>query len=63
LEELVEEILKFIARLVLIAARFVVAVVWTAGELYCGKMVWYIGWPITRVLSFNNFPKEEIHEN
>lgn len=39
--------------------RFLVVIIWEGAGM---KILWYIGWPITRLLSLGRFPKHRILE-
>ncbi len=59
MEELVEGPVKFIARLILGLFRFIVWLVW---EMMCERLLWYLGWPVSRIVSFGNYPKQSFLE-
>ena len=60
MEELIEGAFKGLLRL---ASLIIRALVWLVWELWIHIIGWYIGWPVLRVLTFNNFPTESINDH
>jgi hypothetical protein len=61
MEEVADGFLKIIARGVLAIVR---VVIWISWEVLYERVAWYLGWPVARLVSLNQFPKESfIHED
>lgn len=60
MEEVAEGIFKAFLRL----ASFIVrALVWLIWEMCYEIIAWYVGWPIVRLLTFGQYPREKINEH
>lgn len=57
MEEVAEGIFKIAAKVLLAVVRFLI---WIAWEVMCETLLWYMGWPISRVITFGNSPKQGI---
>ena len=55
MEELVEGPLKFIARIILTIVRIII---WFSWEVMCERFLWYLGWPVVKVVTLGNLPRE-----
>ena len=60
MEEVVEGIFKVFLRLASLVVRVLVWLIW---EMCYEIIAWYVGWPIVRLLTFGQFPKESINEH
>jgi hypothetical protein len=60
LEELAEGAVKSVLRL---AGLLIRSLIWLIWECLFETIAWYVGWPICRVLSFNQYPKASITEH
>lgn len=58
MEDLAEEAGKGVLRLIGVAIRSVVWLIW---NLFFEILAWYAGWPICRVLSLGRYPGEGFH--
>lgn len=59
MEELAEGVLKGVLRLL---GSFIRVLLWLVCDFFFEKAAWYIGWPISRVLTLNSLPGERITE-
>ena len=60
MEELAEGVFKGLLRLVSVVVRSLIWLIWE----FCFEIVaWYVGWPICRVISVGNLPRESITEH
>lgn len=57
MEEVAEGIFKIAAKMLLAVVRFLIWFIW---EVMCETLLWYMGWPISRVITFGNLPKQDI---
>lgn len=55
MEEVADGLLKVIARGVLAIVR---VLIWISWEVLYERVAWYLGWPVARLVSLNQFPKE-----
>jgi len=53
-----DDILENLAKLILNVFRGLVVLVWSATEYVYDKILWYIGWPVLRLVSLGNYPKQ-----
>ena len=58
-DEIAEGFFRFVLRFVSMAVR---GLVWVAYECCFEIIGWYIGWPVCKVLTLGNLPKENIHD-
>ena len=59
MEEVAESLFKVIGRGVMAVIRLIV---WLCWEFLFEKLAWYLGWPVARVLTLNQFPQVSIHD-
>ena len=57
MDDILEGILKVLARTILFIAR---AIVWITWEIMCEKFLWYLGWPVSKVVTLGFLPRESI---
>ena len=57
MEDIAEGIFKILARPILFIAR---AIVWLTWEIMCEKMLWYLGWPASKLITLGFVPRESI---
>jgi len=57
MEEVAEGIFKIAAKMMLAVVRFLI---WFTWEVMCETILWYIGWPVTRAITFGAYPKQSI---
>jgi len=57
MEDVVEGLFKILARAILYIAR---GVVWIAWEFMREKFLWYLGWPVCKVMTFGKLPRVRI---
>lgn len=60
MEEIAEGALKGLLRLASLVVRSLIWLIW---ELCFETIAWYVGWPICRLVSFGNFPRESINDH
>ncbi len=60
MEELSEGAIKSVLRLLSAVVRLLIWLIW---EVFFEEVAWYVGWPVTRVLSFGQYPREGFGEN
>ncbi|WP_020408004.1 hypothetical protein [Hahella ganghwensis] len=60
MEDLAEGLLKGLLRLVGVVVRTLIWLIW---ELCLEVITWYVGWPVCRALSFNQYPKVSINDH
>jgi hypothetical protein len=60
MEEVAEGLVRFSARALLAVVRFLLWFVW---ELLCETLLWYVGWPVVRVVTLGRFPKQGITQS
>ncbi len=64
MDELVSELLHFLARILLIMVRFVIALLWASAEIVVAdKITWYLGWPVIKMITLGYFPKEGFYNS
>jgi len=57
MEDIVEGLLHIVARTLL---AFVRLLIWFAWEVMCTTVLWYVGWPIMRVVTLGYLPQQAI---
>lgn len=58
-----EDIVEHIGRGLLGFFRLLLTALWTSIEWTYYKPLWWLGWPITRILTFGAYPKESFFES
>ena len=59
MEDLFDGSIRFIARVLLGIVRFIS---WLTWEIFCERILWYVGWPVARIFTLGKFPKQTIHD-
>jgi len=57
MDDIVEGLFHFIVRTLL---AFVRLLIWFTWEVMCTTVLWYIGWPVMRVVTLGNLPQQAI---
>lgn len=60
MDEAAEGVVRIAAKGILAAVRFMI---WFTWEVMCERVLWYIGWPVVRVVTLGNFPKQSITDS
>ena len=59
MEDIIELALRGIGKAFLFLSRILLFLIWQG---LCERLLWYIGWPITKAITLGNFPKQGIAE-
>ena len=59
MEDIIEDIIKGLARALLFISKILLILIWQG---LCEKILWYIGWPVLKTLTLGGFPKLGITE-
>ncbi|MBL4898708.1 MAG: hypothetical protein JKX76_03555 [Colwellia sp.] len=60
MDDIIEGAFKGLLRVLYFIVR---AMVWLIWDLWVEIIGWYVGWPIVRVVTLNQFPSEGINEH
>ena len=59
MEDIIIHLLRLLAQPLLFLIRIIIYLTW---EVMCEKLLWYLGWPVSRAITAGHFPKSGIHE-
>ena len=59
MEEIIELAILGLGKSFLFLSRMFLFLIWHG---ICEKLLWYIGWPVTKAITLGNFPKQGITE-
>ena len=59
MEDIIELIIRGLGKAFLFISRILLVLIWQG---LCERLLWYIGWPVTKAITLGNFPKQGITE-
>jgi len=57
MEDIIELVIRGLGKAFLFISRILLVLIWHG---ICEKLLWYIGWPLTKAISLGHFPKQSI---
>jgi hypothetical protein len=57
-----DDIIEHLGKGLLAFFRFLVVLIWASIELVYEKVLWWLGWPMLRVITIGKYPKEAFLE-